>query len=255
MDTCINSDSLKEILLYKRKNLLKAHLRLNWIVILLLDFMVYTLSAPSKSASLKFENTESAIKYFLLEHSIIPDAVRETPQNLCKVRYTHNVYVNLGNKIDPADAQRLPRLIDWPISNNASFYTLILLDVDVPTRKFPIYKDRQHWIVTNIPRNRWKAGEKLTTYLGPIAPRNTGLHRYVFLVYKQPERIHFDEKRLTGFDKESYFMRNCYSIEKFVTKYNLGRPHAINFFLSGWPLNQDTIPSRRKNETVADANH
>lgn len=48
---------------------------------------------------------------------------------------------------------------------------------------------RHHWLVTNIPGDRVAEGTVLSQYIGAGPPEKTGLHRYVYLVYKQPGKI------------------------------------------------------------------
>ena len=64
----------------------------------------------------------------------------------------------------------------------------------------------------------------------------TGLHRYVFLVYKQPNRLTPDEKKLTNRSGEG---RGQFKIRNFAKKYNLGEPIAGNFYQAQW---DDYVP-------------
>jgi phosphatidylethanolamine-binding protein len=47
----------------------------------------------------------------------------------------------------------------------------------------------------------------------------SGLHRYVFLIYKQSGKLTFDEPRLTNRSGDN---RGKFSISNFAKKYNLG---------------------------------
>lgn len=77
----------------------------------------------------------------------------------------------------------------------AFFSILLFSDPDAPSRKEA--KDQvKHWLVGNIPGNEVKKGEILAEYRGSGAPKGTGLHRYVFLVFKQNGKIAFEEKRI-----------------------------------------------------------
>lgn len=76
----------------------------------------------------------------------------------------------------------------------------------------------------------------MSDYVGSGPPEKTGLHRYVFLVYKQPGKLTFDEPRLTNTSGEN---RGCFKIQKFVEKYNLGAPIAGNFYQAEW---DDYVP-------------
>lgn len=70
------------------------------------------------------------------------------------------------------------------------------LDPDAPSRKEPTYREWHHWLVGNIPGNNVDQGDVLSAYIGAGPPPDTGLHRYIFLIYKQNGKINFDEKRL-----------------------------------------------------------
>jgi len=64
----------------------------------------------------------------------------------------------------------------------------------------------------------------------------TGLHRYVFLVYKQPGKLECNETRLTN---KSGNQRGGFAIRKFAAKYNLGQPIAGNLYQAQW---DDYVP-------------
>lgn len=81
----------------------------------------------------------------------------------------------------------------------------------------------------NIPGSNVTEGETLSAYIGSGPPENTGLHRYVFLVYKQTGKLTFDENRLTNTSVDG---RASFKISKFAEKYNLGDPVAGNFYLA-----------------------
>lgn len=96
-----------------------------------------------------------------------------------------------------------------------SFYTLCMTDPDAPSRQNPKFREWHHWLVGNIPGTDVNSGETLSAYVGSGPPKGTGdthvlfmmsftvffsfnlgLHRYVFLIYKQPGKIDFKEPRL-----------------------------------------------------------
>ena len=70
-------------------------------------------------------------------------------------------------------------------------------------------------------------GDVLSEYIGSGPPKDSGLHRYVFLLYQQPGKLTFDEKRLTN---RSGSNRATFSISKFAKKYKLGDPIAGNMY-------------------------
>lgn len=93
-----------------------------------------------------------------------------------------------------------------------------------------------HWLVGNIPGNDVAQGETLSAYVGSGPPEGTGLHRYVFLIYKQNGKLTFDEPRLTNTSGDN---RGGFSIAKFAEKYQLGNPVAGNLYQAQW---DDYVP-------------
>lgn len=61
-------------------------------------------------------------------------------------------------------------------------YTLIMYDPDTPMG------DYVHWLVINIKDNI-NNGQTIIPYKGPSPPINTGIHRYIFYIYKQTNFI------------------------------------------------------------------
>lgn len=113
---------------------------------------------------------------------------------------------------------------------------LLHLDPDAPSRAKPAFREWHHWLVGNIPGNDVAKGETLSQYVGSGPPQGTGLHRYVFLIYKQNTKINFDEPRLTNKSGDN---RGKFSIRKFADKYKLGQPVAGNFYQAEW---DDYVP-------------
>jgi phosphatidylethanolamine-binding protein len=107
-----------------------------------------------------------------------------------KVRYSKNVTVQLGNILTPTQVKKEP-VLRWRALPD-TFYTLIMTDPD-PT---PDVREWVHWIVGNIPGNFVAQGEIISAYVGSAPPKDSGMHRYVLLLYRQNNKTVFDEKRL-----------------------------------------------------------
>ncbi len=121
-------------------------------------------------------------------------------------------------------------------------------DPDAPSRANPTIREVRHWYVVNIPGNNVNEGEALFDYIGSGPPKDTGLHRYVFIVYKQPGKLEFDEPRVSNRCEESTLNFDCIfdlnfykffrsrtqrwnsSTLTFAEKYGLGNPIAGNFY-------------------------
>lgn len=75
--------------------------------------------------------------------------------------------------------------MSWRAEDGAH-YTLIMIDPDAPSRRIHLLREVRHWLVMNIPGSSVENGDEVIGYRGVGAPRFTGLHRYIFFVYKQP---------------------------------------------------------------------
>ncbi|XP_050544055.1 phosphatidylethanolamine-binding protein homolog F40A3.3-like isoform X2 [Daktulosphaira vitifoliae] len=159
------------------------------------------------------------------QHEVVPDVIPVAPKGKIQVSYPSGVNVDYGNELTPTQVKDEPT-VKWDVEDN-TLYTLCMTDPDAPSRKEHTYREWHHWLVGNIPGTEISKGETLSEYVGSGPPPNTGLHRYVFLVYKQPSKLTFDEPRLTN---KSALNREKFSIHKFAKKYTLGSPIAGNFY-------------------------
>ncbi|XP_072153892.1 putative odorant-binding protein A5 isoform X2 [Bemisia tabaci] len=135
----------------------------------------------------------------LRRYKIIPDIIDEAPKFVMDVAYRNNVIVEMGNKLDPIDMKLVPK-VKWP-TKNGIFYTLLMVDPDIPVAVGKKPAQRQHWIVGNIPGWNFRRGETITGYMGPMSPKYEGLRRTTFLVYSQKKRINFTEPRYSSKDR------------------------------------------------------
>ncbi|XP_055586703.1 protein D2-like isoform X2 [Uranotaenia lowii] len=158
-------------------------------------------------------------------HKIVPDVVPVPPESVLQITYPGELQVNLGNILMPREVKDEP-VVKWTAEPNG-LYTLCMTDPDAPSRTAPKFREWHHWLVVNIPGCAIDRGELLSEYIGAGPPKKTGLHRYVFLVYKQNERLNCTEKRLNNRNLQG---RGKFSIRKFSQKYHLSGPLAGNFF-------------------------
>ncbi|XP_022914812.2 protein D2-like isoform X1 [Onthophagus taurus] len=165
---------------------------------------------------------------------VVPDVIDQVPKEVCKVSYPSGVKVDLGNVLTPTQVKDIPN-VEWTADDSA-LYTVCMTDPDAPSRKEPKFREWHHWLVGNVPGANISKGETLSQYVGSGPPQGTGLHRYVFLIYKQNGKLNFDEQRLTNTSGDN---RGCFSIKKFAEKYQLGQPVAGNFYQAEW---DDYVP-------------
>lgn len=176
----------------------------------------------------------AAITRNMEQHQVVPDVIPVAPAEVAKVSYVSGVTVDAGNELKPRQVKDVPK-VEWTADPSA-FYTLCMTDPDAPSRAEPTYREWHHWLVGNIPGSEVAKGETLSEYIGSGPPEKTGLHRYVFLIYKQNSKLTFDEPRLTNRSGDN---RGCFAIQKFVEKYSLGTPVAGNFYQAEW---DDYVP-------------
>ncbi|XP_043482286.1 protein D2-like [Leptopilina heterotoma] len=164
----------------------------------------------------------------LMKNQVVPDVINKAPVNEVEVEYGKKK-VRVGEELTPTEVKNAPE-IDYKDDDDA-LYTLIMTDPDAPSRQTPTNREFVHWLVGNIPEDEVSKGDVLAPYVGSGPPKGTGLHRYVFLVYKQKGKITFNEPQLTSNGKEG---RRNFSAKKFAEKYNLGDPIAANMFQAQW---------------------
>lgn len=170
----------------------------------------------------------------MLKQGVVPDVIDTEPANVVEIQYGEKV-VSMGNQLTPSEVRAIPTVIQWPVEEGA-FYTLCMTDPDAPCRENPKYREWHHWLVINIQGSDVSSGTTMSEYVGAGPPKGTGLHRYVYVIYKQPGQIKCDEKHLTNTSGDH---RGKFKIRNFAKKYKLGEPIAANFFLASW---DDYVP-------------
>lgn len=104
---------------------------------------------------------------------------------------------NLGNELTPTEMIDEPTL-SWDADEDA-LYALLAVDPDVPSRTNPKERELRHWLVINIPGTSVDQGKVVYEYLSPAPPKDGGLHRYVFMIFKQRNGIiYFDGARVSS---------------------------------------------------------
>ncbi|KAK5646320.1 hypothetical protein RI129_004784 [Pyrocoelia pectoralis] len=170
----------------------------------------------------------------MAKSEVIPDVIDRKPTKSLTVTFPNNVKVNDGSELTPTQVKNAP-IVQWNADPD-KYYLLVMTDPDAPSRSNPEFREWHHWLVGNIPGMDVGKGEVLSAYIGSGPPEGTGLHRYVLLVYEQPDKITFDEPRLTNTSDNG---RAKFSIRKFAEKYNLEDPIAGNFYQAQW---DDYVP-------------
>lgn len=169
------------------------------------------------------------------ENELVPDVIDAPPPSILEVQFGI-LSVNHGNILTPLDVRSPPTHLSWAVDYGA-FYTLLFIDPDAPSRKEPSLREFLHWMVGNMPYFNPNAGETIAGYISSAPPEGTGLHRYTFLMFKQPGKIVFDEPRLPN---TTFAGRPGFNTREFVSKYRL-QLVAGNFYQAGYDTSVDEL--------------
>ncbi|KAH6855918.1 phosphatidylethanolamine-binding protein [Chaetomium sp. MPI-CAGE-AT-0009] len=109
--------------------------------------------------------------------------------------------------------------------------TLLLIDPDAPTPDDPKFAYWRHWVVTGIPAPSGAplesegsegsvvgAGRTLTAYLAPGPKDESGPHRYLFLLFAEPEGLGLQAGDVGG---EAFVERRSFGVDGFVERHGL----------------------------------
>lgn len=152
-----------------------------------------------------------------------------------QIKYPCGVSVNLGNELTPTQVKDLPA-ITWN-GDSSKFYTLLMTDPDAPSRAAPVRREFRHWLVMNIPGTSVAAGDTVIGFIGSGPPKDTGLHRYTFLLYEQSGKLDLaDEPRNPNTTFEN---RPNTSARRLAGDHDLGNPIAGNYYLAQY---DDYVP-------------
>ncbi|XP_055356575.1 protein D2-like isoform X3 [Paramacrobiotus metropolitanus] len=199
--------------------------------VLICHMIVLVLSAMKcepESVEHKHHSEQSRITKSFSEHHVVPDVLDFSPASVLDIKYRPGVAGNLGNELKVDDVKEAPEVV-WT-ADVSKFYTLIAVDPDAPSRAQPSNREYQHWLVGNIPGGNVKEGKIFTEYKPPLPPHGSGLHRYVFMVFEQPDRISFDLPHISSSSSAKGPSRAKFSTKQFARHYQLGAVVAANFF-------------------------
>ncbi|KAL2541030.1 Protein CENTRORADIALIS-like [Abeliophyllum distichum] len=150
---------------------------------------------------------------------VIGDVIDYFPPSVkMSVTYNSNKHVYNGHELFPSIVTFKPR-VEVNGGDMRSFFTLIMTDPDVPGPSDPYLREHVHWIVTDIPGTTDSTfGREVVSYEMPKP--NIGIHRFVFLLFKQ-------KKRQTV---EAPLSRDKFITRRFAEENELGLPVAAVFF-------------------------
>ncbi|XP_068635436.1 CEN-like protein 1 [Aristolochia californica] len=109
-----------------------------------------------------------------------------SPTVTMRVTYNSNKQVCNGHELMPFVVKSKPR-VEVGGDDMRTAFTLIMTDPDAPSPSEPYLREYLHWMVTDIPGTTDASfGRELVSYEDPNPV--TGIHRYVFILFKQKGR-------------------------------------------------------------------
>ncbi|PAV17652.1 PEBP [Pyrrhoderma noxium] len=156
----------------------------------------------------------SNVSASLRKHGLIPDVIPEDfiPSTLFSVSWPQaGVEAMLGNTLTKVETSSEPSVEITPLdSTDEGTYTLAMLDPDAPSHQDPKFGPFRHWIIQGLrppttseiiaaaskekeladsaiePLSASTTKPAITPYRPPGPGAGTGMHRYVFLLFKEP---------------------------------------------------------------------
>lgn len=178
--------------------------------------LVLAFVAPSgRRVELSAETTQ------LLAAGVIPDVISGfTPDGEVRITVVYGAAEVLsGGQLAPQEAAEAPEVA----IDGDGLFTLVMVDLDPPSPEDPKYREWLHWIVADInPNGSIDKGREIVEYSGPTPPQ--GRHRYVLLVYRQPDGGMQEEPWPPGASRASF------RVEQWAAKKGLEGPVAVTYF-------------------------
>lgn len=175
----------------------------------------------------------SFLKSQLYVHGVVPEVIHEKPPHEIKVTFHQGFSLKPGEKLTPSQVAHSPVQVSYP-AHEKGYYLLALIDPDSPNRTKPVDREYLHYLVGNIPGVAVSRGVELMPYRAPLPEKGTGMHRYVFIVFQQPEGVINFEDELSLSKKSNDEGRRKFNTMQFAQKYGLGQAIAVTFFRMEW---------------------
>nr|XP_018913587.1 PREDICTED: protein D2-like [Bemisia tabaci] len=167
----------------------------------------------------------------LKAEQVVPEVIDNVPKHHINIAYSLHCFVNFGNVLRPEKVARPVYVMEW-FCTQYQYFTLLLVGPDEPTRDSPTDREFLYWLVVNVPLNAVYCGDDMVEYLPPAPKKDTGVHRYVYIMLHQPNgNMTFDAHRIKN---TTLAGREKWSSKAFMKKHGFEEAYAVNFFKSEW---------------------
>ncbi|KAI0976082.1 phosphatidylethanolamine-binding protein [Xylaria arbuscula] len=167
---------------------------------------------------------------------LIPDGFRPTTK--LNIRFGDKA-VELGTFLRAGECKEAPTVAfaAEPDATENTSYSFILTDPDAPTPDEPKFAFWRHWVLSGLrPRDAMDTvttSSELTAYLGPGPKDDSKPHRYLFLLYREPDELQLAKEDVGG---EEFVHRRSFKPAQFAERHGL-RLVGVNWMYcagDGW---------------------
>ncbi|PIK52785.1 hypothetical protein BSL78_10296 [Apostichopus japonicus] len=176
-------------------------------------------------------------------HQLIPQVLEDLPQGVLRVEWTTDgttLSANMGNELTPTQVCTPPDIITWDQADSENLFTLLMVDLDPTIQDQSNKYEVIHWLVFNIPGNDVGKGTTHAEYIGPLPPKNTGFHRYVYFVFKQTGPVTPKD----AYRPFSHERRLPFRTRELCNQYEFAKPVAGNYFIAQYDDNVDGMAAK-----------
>jgi len=178
-----------------------------------------------------FLSQSEAILFVAKHHDIFQRLNLNPPSSLhtAQIYFPSGAQANLGNELTPRQVKDSPN-VTFPVDENKpdELYSLLVTDPDAPSRSNPEFAEWRHWHIVNIPQNQISKGKEFAQYIGSAPPPDTGLHRYIYMIFKQSSTI--DVAEIPILSNRSQKGRAKFQTAKWISQQPAMTLHALNFY-------------------------
>jgi phosphatidylethanolamine-binding protein (PEBP) family uncharacterized protein len=117
-------------------------------------------------------------------------------------------------------------------------YLVICIDLDAPFISFSFLAPILHWLQSGLKASQDGSGTlqssepPISNYRGPGPPPGAAPHRYVFLLYEQPDDFNATKYAPAGGKEMGMGPRTRWNLDAWVKEAKLGPVLAVNYFTS-----------------------
>ncbi|XP_018905999.2 protein D3 isoform X1 [Bemisia tabaci] len=174
--------------------------------------------------------TELEMRAELERQHVVPQLIPEGPRQYLWVEWLDGKKAEYGNLLDPHICEEKPQLITWKLEEG-KHHTLIFVDADKKNEGVRGENPYLHWLCVNIDGPEILQGLNVAKYHPPKPAKDTGVHRFIWFLYEQPNgRQYFEFSPIKDTLEDPSPHRANFSVIDFAQRNNLGRVLAANMF-------------------------